>query len=101
MERYVELDKRGTRDRDFRCATITPLETLEVGGMLHRMELMCMQVQADLTRQVEEIEPDKVCFEFSKKSLRNRKLEISNRRMETTEQYGRRHHNGASGRRPL
>merc|ERR1711935_1139483 len=59
MERYVELDKRGTRDRDFRCATITPLETLEAGGMLHRMELMCMQVQADLTRQVEEIEPDK------------------------------------------
>jgi len=27
--------------------------------MLHRMELMCMQVQADFTRQIEELETGK------------------------------------------
>ena len=59
MERFVELDRQGTQNRDFRCLPVTPMETLSEGGMLHRMELMCMQVQADFTRQVEELEPSK------------------------------------------
>jgi len=59
MERFVELDRQGTQDREFRCSPVTPMETLSQGGMLHRMELMCMQVQADFTRQIEEIETGK------------------------------------------
>ena len=59
MERFVELDRQGTQNRDFRCSPVTPMETLSQGGMLHRMELMCMQVQADFTRQIEELETGK------------------------------------------
>ena len=55
----MELDRQGTQDREFRCSPVTPMETLSQGGMLHRMELMCMQVQADFTRQIEEIETGK------------------------------------------
>ena len=62
MERYLELDKEGDveeRCKGFKVQPVTPPSVLKEKKMLHRMEMLCMQVQHDFTSNVERIEQGK------------------------------------------
>jgi len=59
MERYLELDKNGDVEKrclGFKVQPVTPPSVLKEKKMLHRMEMLCMQVQHDFTSNVERIE---------------------------------------------
>lgn len=63
MERYLELDKNGDVEKrclGFKVQPVTPPSVLKEKKMLHRMEMLCMQVQHDFTSNVERIEQGKI-----------------------------------------
>ena len=58
MERYEKLDLTDVEERCkiFRVEPVTPLETLKQRNRLHRMELLCMNIQNDFIQNIERIE---------------------------------------------
>lgn len=58
MDRFLDLEKKSVEERveTFRSVPVTDVEKLKKGGILQRMELLCMQVQADFCGNIERIE---------------------------------------------
>lgn len=58
MERYESLDQSDVSEqcRQFRAAPITPVSILSERTILHRMEMMCMNIQNDFISNIERLE---------------------------------------------
>lgn len=58
MERYEQLEKLSVKERleSFRAEPVSSGDSLEKCGIFQRMELLCMQIQADFCNRIEELE---------------------------------------------
>ena len=68
MKRYKELENLSVKERieTFRAEPVTPADELAKKGILQRMELLCMQIQADVCENVEKLEPNGKRFHVDK-----------------------------------
>ena len=66
MERYESLDQSDVSEqcRQFRAAPITPVSILSERTILHRMEMMCMNIQNDFISNIERLESSGKIVEF-------------------------------------